>query len=110
MGDSSKASDIHMVQNFIEACLIHYLTKEECMIALYKHANILPVITSTVWNGLEKENKEFFQAYEQSKSKGVRMSKEEMRQLILDISEESSGQNFVEWRIKSNQEQSARGN
>ncbi|KAJ4839581.1 hypothetical protein Tsubulata_036854 [Turnera subulata] len=63
-----------------------------------------------VWNGLEKENKEFFQAYEQSKSKGVRMSKEEMRQLILDISEESSGQNFVEWRIKSNQEQSARGN
>lgn len=33
------------------------------MEALSKHANIKPVITSTVWNELEKENKEFFEAY-----------------------------------------------
>ncbi|TYI11089.1 hypothetical protein E1A91_A09G170900v1 [Gossypium mustelinum] len=39
------------------------MSKEECMEALSKHANIKPVITSTVWNELEKENKEFFEAY-----------------------------------------------
>ncbi|PPS02376.1 hypothetical protein GOBAR_AA18265 [Gossypium barbadense] len=64
------------------------MSKEECMEALSKHANIKPVITSTgsyssdtflfldqsssifivhdeldLWNELEKENKEFFEAY-----------------------------------------------
>ncbi|MBA0733165.1 hypothetical protein Gogos_017203 [Gossypium gossypioides] len=39
------------------------MSKEECMEALSKHANIKPVITSTVWDELEKENKEFFEAY-----------------------------------------------
>ncbi|KAF2579269.1 hypothetical protein F2Q70_00007043 [Brassica cretica] len=38
--------------------------KKECMDALFKHANINPIITSTVWKELEKENKEFFEAYE----------------------------------------------
>ncbi|KAL7588188.1 uncharacterized protein LOC111888967 [Lactuca sativa] len=62
MGDSS-ASYIHMVQHLIEKCLIFGMTKEECMEALCKHANIKPVITSTVWTELEKENMEFFEAY-----------------------------------------------
>lgn len=68
MGDSS-ASYIYMVHHLIEKCLIFHMTKEECMDALSKHANINPVITATVWNELEKENKEFFETYAQSHNK-----------------------------------------
>ncbi|KAK3422428.1 hypothetical protein EUGRSUZ_G02890 [Eucalyptus grandis] len=68
MGDSSSASYIHMVHHLIEKCLIFRMSKEECMDALSKHANIKPVITSTVWNELEKENKEFFEEYAQRSS------------------------------------------
>lgn len=39
------------------------MSQEQCMEALSKHANIMPVITATVWKELEKENKEFFEAY-----------------------------------------------
>ncbi|KAF5733803.1 hypothetical protein HS088_TW16G00243 [Tripterygium wilfordii] len=66
----------------IEKCLIYHMSKEECMEALSKHANIMPVITSTVWNELEKENKEFFKAYAESKTKDDRMSEEETSQMI----------------------------
>lgn len=62
MGDSS-ASYIHLVHHLIEECMVFNMSKEECMEALSKHANIKPVITSTVWKELEKENKEFFEAY-----------------------------------------------
>ncbi|XP_035547886.1 uncharacterized protein LOC109022302 isoform X2 [Juglans regia] len=96
MGDSS-ASYIHM--HLIEKCLIFHMTKEECMEALSKHANIKPVITSTantcinitaVWNELEKENKEFFEAYAQSQSKAERMSEEETSQMIQKMISDSS--------------------
>ncbi|KVI04972.1 Conserved hypothetical protein CHP01589, plant [Cynara cardunculus var. scolymus] len=46
MADSS-SSYIHMVQHLIEKCLIFGMSKEECMEALCKHANIKSVITST---------------------------------------------------------------
>ncbi|XP_074273369.1 uncharacterized protein LOC141596985 isoform X1 [Silene latifolia] len=68
MDDDSCASYIHMVHHLIEKCLIFHMTKQECMEALSKHANINPIITSTVWNELEKENREFFQAYTKSKT------------------------------------------
>ncbi|CAJ2669379.1 uncharacterized protein LOC123891530 [Trifolium pratense] len=87
---SSSASYIHMVQHLIEKCLIFHMTKEECMEALSKHANIKPVITSTVWNELEKENKEFFEAYAKSKSKDERMSEEETNQMLKKIISDSS--------------------
>ncbi|XP_062156898.1 uncharacterized protein LOC133864543 [Alnus glutinosa] len=91
MGDSSSASYIHMVQHLIEKCLIFHMTKEECMEALSKHANIKPVITSTVWNELEKENKEFFEAYAESKSKADdRMSEEETSRMIQKMISDSS--------------------
>ncbi|KAK9283205.1 hypothetical protein L1049_011441 [Liquidambar formosana] len=89
MGDSS-ASYIHMVQHLIEKCLIFHMSKEECMEALSKHANIEPVITSTVWSELEKENKEFFEAYSQSQSKEDRMSEAEMSQMIQKMISNSS--------------------
>ncbi|KAL4369725.1 hypothetical protein GQ457_05G032300 [Hibiscus cannabinus] len=89
MGDSS-TSYIHMVQHLIEKCLIFNMSKEECMEALSKHANIKPVITSTVWNELEKENKEFFEAYAQSQSKQDRMSEEETSQMIRKMISDSS--------------------
>ncbi|KAI3705577.1 hypothetical protein L1987_75816 [Smallanthus sonchifolius] len=83
MGDSS-ASYIHMVQHMIEKCLIFRMSKEECMEALSKHANIKPVITSTVWKELEKENKEFFESYMKSESSSGsnRMSEAETSELI----------------------------
>ncbi|CAI9092484.1 OLC1v1027736C1 [Oldenlandia corymbosa var. corymbosa] len=81
MGDSS-ASYIHMVQHLIEKCLIFNMSKEECMDALSKHANIKPVITSTVWNELEKENKDFFEAYAKSQRDEDRMSEAETSALI----------------------------
>ncbi|KAI7737096.1 hypothetical protein M8C21_019177, partial [Ambrosia artemisiifolia] len=80
------------VQHMIEKCLIFRMSKEECMEALSKHANIKPVITSTVWNELEKENKEFFESYTQSQSSSGsnRMSEAETSELIQKmISDES---------------------
>ncbi|KAH0723173.1 hypothetical protein KY290_005901 [Solanum tuberosum] len=47
MGDSS-AQYIHLVHHLIEECLLFNMSREECMEALSKHANIQPVITSTV--------------------------------------------------------------
>nr|XP_043613343.1 uncharacterized protein LOC122585285 [Erigeron canadensis] len=69
MADHSSSSYIHMVQHLIEKCLIFRMSKEECMKALSKHAKIKPVITSTVWSELEKENKEFFDSYNLSQPK-----------------------------------------
>ncbi|KAJ0983954.1 hypothetical protein J5N97_002310 [Dioscorea zingiberensis] len=62
MVDSS-ASYIRMVQHLIEKCLQFNLNKQECVETLSKHANLNPIITSTVWNELEKENREFFEEY-----------------------------------------------
>ncbi|CAF2266978.1 hypothetical protein BRARA_D00421 [Brassica rapa] len=90
MADSSSASYIHMVHHMIEKCLIFNMSKEECVEALFKHANITPVITSTVWKELEKENKEFFKAYEERQSKQEQMSEEETTQLIQKIISDSS--------------------
>ncbi|KAL8094723.1 hypothetical protein AgCh_036295 [Apium graveolens] len=63
MSDTSAAAYIHMVQHLIEECILFTMSKDDCMEALSKHANILPAITSTVWKELENENKEFFEAY-----------------------------------------------
>ncbi|CAA6669360.1 unnamed protein product [Spirodela intermedia] len=63
MGDAS-ASYIRMVQHLIEKCLVFRMNREESVEALSKYAGIKPVITSTVWKELEKENREFFEAYE----------------------------------------------
>ncbi|XP_055811338.1 uncharacterized protein LOC129881042 isoform X2 [Solanum dulcamara] len=86
MGDSP-ASYIYMVQHLIEKCLIFHMTKEECIEALSKHANIKPVITITVWNELEKENREFFEAYAKSHNKNRTTEAEAstmIQKLILD--------------------------
>ncbi|KAL6507965.1 hypothetical protein OROGR_024160 [Orobanche gracilis] len=63
MGSEASAQYIHMVQQLIEECIIFNMSREGCMEALSRHANINPIITSTVWKELEKENKEFFEAY-----------------------------------------------
>ncbi|EOA25820.1 hypothetical protein CARUB_v10019189mg [Capsella rubella] len=66
MSDSTPAAYIHMVQHMIEICLGLNMSKEECMEALSKSTgNINPIITSTVWNELVKENKDFFEKYEE---------------------------------------------
>ncbi|KAM3314103.1 hypothetical protein ACQJBY_033144 [Aegilops geniculata] len=48
------------------------MSMEECMEALSKRADVQPVVTSTVWKELEKENKEFFDRY----NKQLRSEKE----------------------------------
>ena len=35
------------IQHLIEECILFHMSKEECMEALFKHANIKPVITAT---------------------------------------------------------------
>ncbi|XP_047328811.1 uncharacterized protein LOC124932238 [Impatiens glandulifera] len=89
MADSS-ASYIHMVQHLIEKCLIFDMTKDECIEALSKHAKIDPVITSTVWKELEKENKEFFEAYSRSQGKEDRMSEAETSEMIMKMITDNS--------------------
>ncbi|KAF8683726.1 hypothetical protein HU200_044658 [Digitaria exilis] len=53
------------VQHLIEKCMTFGMSMEECMEALAKRADVQPVVTSTVWKELEKENKEFFDQYKQ---------------------------------------------
>ncbi|WOK96937.1 hypothetical protein Cni_G05645 [Canna indica] len=84
MGESSSASYIRMVQHLIEQCLLFHMSKDECIEALSKHANIKPVITSTVWKELEKENKEFFRAYmKDQEEKALEMEAMERIQKML---------------------------
>ncbi|XP_058215063.1 uncharacterized protein LOC131326331 [Rhododendron vialii] len=87
MGESS-ASYIRLVHHLIEECILFNMSREECMDALSKHANIMPVITSTVWKELEKENKEFFQAY--ARDKEERESEMETTQRIHKMLLDSS--------------------
>ncbi|OAY29488.1 hypothetical protein MANES_15G148900v8 [Manihot esculenta] len=54
---------IRMVQHLIERCLLFHMSRDDCIKALAKHANIHPVVTLTVWKELLKENKGFFRAY-----------------------------------------------
>ncbi|MED6209974.1 hypothetical protein PIB30_059722 [Stylosanthes scabra] len=92
MENSSSASYIHLVHRLIEECILFNMSREECMEALSKHANIQPVITSTVWKELEKENKEFFEAYSNSRAKRGAGSEEDTRQMIRDMLSDSSKQ------------------
>ncbi|KAH1122518.1 hypothetical protein J1N35_005678 [Gossypium stocksii] len=61
-------SYIRMVQHLIERCLLLYMNRQQCVKALAKYARIRPCITITVWRELEKENKDFFEAYFQALS------------------------------------------
>ncbi|XP_039131717.1 uncharacterized protein LOC120268348 [Dioscorea cayenensis subsp. rotundata] len=70
MVDSS-ASYIRMVQHLIERCLLFNMSKEESVEAISQHANINPIITSTVWKELEKENKEFFEGYTRAREESL---------------------------------------
>lgn len=47
-------------------------------------------LINAVWNELQKENKEFFEAYAKSKSKDDRMSEEETNQMLQKIISDSS--------------------
>ncbi|XP_058737872.1 uncharacterized protein LOC131622922 [Vicia villosa] len=86
--EDSPAAYIHLVHRLIEECMLFNMSQEECMEALSKHANIKPVITSTVWKELEKENKEFFEAY--LKNRVERASETETRQRIQNMVLDSS--------------------
>ena len=55
--------EIVIVQSLIERCLTFYATKEEVMEILEKKCGIDEVISSVIWDKLEKENEEFFKEY-----------------------------------------------
>ncbi|KAJ3691045.1 hypothetical protein LUZ61_020209 [Rhynchospora tenuis] len=84
----SSTSYIRLVQHLIEACLCFNLSKEKCIEALDKHANIMPVITSTVWKELEKENKEFFHAYNKAQEDKI-LEMETLQKIQKKLSEAS---------------------
>ncbi|XP_057801436.1 uncharacterized protein LOC131016741 [Salvia miltiorrhiza] len=92
--ESPSAQYIHMVQHLIEECLVFNMSKEECMEALETHANIKPVITSTVWNELEKENKDFFEAYAKKREGKTSESESSQRKRIRDIVSDSTRTNM----------------
>nr|XP_043618363.1 uncharacterized protein LOC122590095 [Erigeron canadensis] len=58
-------SFIRMVHHLIERCIIFRMGRDDCMRTLAKHG-IHPMVSFTVWEGLFKENKFFFQAYSRS--------------------------------------------
>ncbi|XP_015062733.1 uncharacterized protein LOC107008280 isoform X1 [Solanum pennellii] len=64
-GDGPKVSceEIQMVQNRIEHCLRQYMSRKEVVNTLFIQDNIEPTFTELVWQKLEEENQEFFQAY-----------------------------------------------
>lgn len=91
MEDSSSADYIRLVHRLIEECILFNMSKEECMEALSKHANIKPVITSTVWKELEKENKEFFEAYSRGRAErggSERETRQRIQNMVSDSSKE----------------------
>ncbi|XP_042423929.1 uncharacterized protein LOC122011616 isoform X1 [Zingiber officinale] len=51
------------VQHLIERCLTFHLDREDCARVLAKRANIQPVVTNAVWDGLQRENPGFFDFY-----------------------------------------------
>ncbi|KAL3518940.1 hypothetical protein ACH5RR_021529 [Cinchona calisaya] len=52
-----------LVQNRIERCLRLYMSQKEIVNTLYIQDNIEPHVTELVWQKLEEENREFFNAY-----------------------------------------------
>ncbi|KAJ8770330.1 hypothetical protein K2173_014940 [Erythroxylum novogranatense] len=55
--------DIQVVQNLIERCLQLYMNQREVVQTLLAQAKIEPGFTELVWQKLEEENREFFNAY-----------------------------------------------
>ncbi|GLT28045.1 hypothetical protein SLA2020_030020 [Shorea laevis] len=55
--------DKQLVQKLIERCLQHYMNQEEVVETLLDEAEIEPSLTEFVWQNLEEENREFFEAY-----------------------------------------------
>jgi len=62
-GERISATEIQGVQNYIEKCLQLYMNQNEVITALHLQANIEPGFTSLVWQKLEQQNPEFFNAY-----------------------------------------------
>ncbi|KAL7133355.1 hypothetical protein ABFS83_12G135300 [Erythranthe nasuta] len=90
MGSPDSVEYIRMVHHLIEECIVFKMNKEECMEALTKHANVNPIIASTVWKELEKENKEFFEDYnkeiEERASSAAETDESETSQITDDAS------------------------
>uniref|UniRef100_A0A7N0UMH2 Uncharacterized protein n=1 Tax=Kalanchoe fedtschenkoi TaxID=63787 RepID=A0A7N0UMH2_KALFE len=54
---------LEMAKIQIETCLLNFMNLEETMEYLWREAGISRQVTSIIWRRLEKENDEFFRAY-----------------------------------------------
>ncbi|XP_022849118.1 uncharacterized protein LOC111371392 isoform X7 [Olea europaea var. sylvestris] len=61
-GTKISIQDIKLVENRIKRCLQHYMNKEEVLNTLIQD-NVDPRFTDIVWQRLEEQNSEFFNAY-----------------------------------------------
>lgn len=64
-GEARKVSnrDIQVVQNLIEQCIQLHMNRAEAVNTLWSQAKIERHFTELVWQKLEEENREFFEAY-----------------------------------------------
>ncbi|CAN6901684.1 unnamed protein product [Brassica oleracea] len=98
-------SYIHMVQHMIERCIILRMSRDECVQALDHHATIPPLVTLTVWRGLERENKDFFETYEHSfspepfSSGYVRRSPRLARRDSMAAADTTALSYWLNWRV-----------
>ncbi|KAK1411024.1 hypothetical protein QVD17_37568 [Tagetes erecta] len=55
--------DVAWVQTLIEHCMLSRMNQQEAIDAIYKKKNIERSFTKIVWQGLEKQNQDFFKIY-----------------------------------------------
>ncbi|GJP55359.1 hypothetical protein CLOM_g14328 [Closterium sp. NIES-68] len=94
----STRSYVQMVQHLIERCLLLNLSRDECVVALAKHAGVKPAITATVWKALEKENKSYFDEYSKQRMLRRAQSQRLRAQYAKDCAERVS-QCMDVWRL-----------
>lgn len=62
-GRTVSTKDIQLVQNLIERCMQLYMSQREVVTTLHTQAEVEPGFTGLVWQKLEEQNSNFFQAY-----------------------------------------------
>ncbi|XP_021744505.1 uncharacterized protein LOC110710499 isoform X2 [Chenopodium quinoa] len=55
--------ELQWVKNLIERCILLYMSKKEAVATITREANVMPTVIEILWNRLEAENQEFFEAY-----------------------------------------------
>ncbi|XP_021746960.1 uncharacterized protein LOC110712815 [Chenopodium quinoa] len=54
---------LQWVKNLIERCILLHMSKKEAVDTITREASVMPTVIEILWNRLEAENQEFFEAY-----------------------------------------------